>query len=89
VASHLVGSQIQQMIQAFEAGKVQAARDIHLKLFPLFKVLFATANPIPVKAALNLQGWDVGSTRLPLYEAESELTQQLETVLEELDLNKV
>ena len=89
VASHLVGLQLQQMIQAFEAGKVQAARDIHLKLFPLFKVLFATANPIPVKAALNLQGWDVGSTRLPLYEAESELTQQLETVLEELDLNKV
>ncbi|WP_414623387.1 4-hydroxy-tetrahydrodipicolinate synthase [Calothrix sp. CCY 0018] len=89
VASHLVGLQLQQMIQAFEVGKVQAAREIHLKLFPLFKVLFATANPIPVKAALNLQGWDVGSTRLPLYEAESELTQQLETVLEELDLNKV
>ena len=89
VASHLVGLQLQQMIQAFEAGKIEAARDIHLKLFPLFKVLFATANPIPVKAALNLQGWDVGSTRLPLYESESELTQQLETVLEELDLNKV
>lgn len=89
VASHLVGLQLQQMIQAFKDGKVQAATDIHLKLFPLFKVLFATANPIPVKAALNLQGWDVGSTRLPLYEAESELTQQLETVLEELNLNKV
>lgn len=89
VASHLVGLQLQQMIQAFEAGKVQVARDIHLKLFPLFKVLFTTANPIPVKAALNLQGWDVGSTRLPLYEAESELIQQLKTVLEELDLNKV
>ncbi|MGB6295601.1 MAG: 4-hydroxy-tetrahydrodipicolinate synthase [Rivularia sp. (in: cyanobacteria)] len=89
VASHLVGLQLQQMIQAFEAGKVQVAKDIHLKLFPLFKVLFTTANPIPVKAALNLQGWDVGSTRLPLYEAESELIQQLKTVLEELDLNKV
>lgn len=89
VASHLVGLQLQQMIQSFKDGKVQAATDIHLKLFPLFKVLFATANPIPVKAALNLQGWDVGSTRLPLYEAESELTQQLETVLEELNLSKV
>ncbi len=89
VASHLVGLQLQQMIQAFKDGKVQTATDIHLKLFPLFKILFATANPIPVKAALNLQGWDVGSTRLPLYEAESELTQQLETVLKELNLNKV
>ncbi len=44
----------------------------------MFKVLFATANPIPVKAALRLQGWDVGSTRLPLYEPESDLNQQLE-----------
>jgi len=89
VASHLVGLQLQQMIQAFKAGKVEAAKDIHLKLFPLFKVLFATANPIPVKAALRLQGWDVGSTRLPLYEPESDLTQQLETVLKQLDLTKV
>ncbi|MCJ8280127.1 MAG: dihydrodipicolinate synthase family protein, partial [Rivularia sp. ALOHA_DT_140] len=89
VASHLVGLQLQQMIQAFSSGKVEAARDIHLKLFPLFKVLFATANPIPVKTALKLQGWDVGSTRLPLYEPESDLIQQLETVLQELDLTKV
>lgn len=89
VASHLVGLQLQQMIQAFCSGKVQAASEIHLKLFPLFKVLFATANPIPLKTALNLQGWEVGSTRLPLYEAEFEFTQQLEAVLQELDLNKV
>ncbi|MBV6621870.1 MAG: 4-hydroxy-tetrahydrodipicolinate synthase [Rivularia sp. (in: Bacteria)] len=89
VASHLVGLQLQQMIQAFFNGKVQTAKDIHLKLFPLFKVLFVTANPIPVKAALNLQGWDVGSTRLPLYEAESELIQKLETVLKEINLNEV
>lgn len=89
VASHLVGLQLQQMIQAFCTGKVEVASNIHLKLFPLFKVLFATANPIPVKTALNLQGWEVGSTRLPLYEAELEFTQKLEAVLEQLDLNKV
>ncbi|MGD1914447.1 MAG: 4-hydroxy-tetrahydrodipicolinate synthase [Rivularia sp. (in: cyanobacteria)] len=88
VASHLVGLQLQQMIQTFCSGKVQAASEIHLKLFPLFKVLFATANPIPVKTALKLQGWEVGSTRLPLYETELEFTQQLETVLQQLDLKK-
>lgn len=88
VASHLVGLQLQQMIQAFCSGKVQAASEIHLKLFPLFKVLFATANPIPVKTALKLQGWEVGSTRLPLYETELEFTQQLETILQQLDLKK-
>jgi 4-hydroxy-tetrahydrodipicolinate synthase len=66
VASHLVGKELQQMIQAFEAGKTVVATEIHLKLFPLFKVLFCTANPIPLKAALKLQGWEVGSPRSPL-----------------------
>lgn len=86
VASHLVGQQLQQMIQAFVAGKVQVATDIHVKLFPLFQALFITANPIPVKAALNLQGWNVGSTRLPLYEDRDWVDQKLKPVLTELAL---
>lgn len=86
VASHLVGSQLQEMIQAFEAGKTEIAKEIHLKLFPLFKVLFCTANPIPVKAALKLQGWDVGSPRPPLCDLPTELKEGLEKVLIELSL---
>lgn len=86
VASHLVGNQLQQMIQAFKAGKINIATDIHLQLFPLFKALFLTTNPIPVKKALKLQGWEVGSTRLPLCEADSEIYQKLEAVLKELSL---
>lgn len=86
VASHLVGIQMQQMIQAFESGKTKVAMEIHLKLFPLFKVLFCTANPIPLKAALKLQGWEVGSVRLPLCDLPSELKQNLEAVLIDLSL---
>ncbi len=86
VASHLVGIEMQQMIQAFEVGKTTVAREIHLKLFPLFKVLFCTANPIPLKAALELQGWKVGSPRSPLCELPPELKQKLEAVLIELSL---
>lgn len=86
VASHLVGTQLQQMIQAFEAGKTVIATEIHLKLFPLFKVLFCTANPIPLKAALKLQGWEVGSPRLPLCDLPTELKQELEAVLRDLSL---
>lgn len=86
VASHLVGSQLQQMIQAFAAGQVQAATQVHLQLFPLFKALFLTANPIPVKAALRLQGWAVGSTRLPLCDAGPELDHALKGVLADLNL---
>ncbi|MCC3425168.1 MAG: 4-hydroxy-tetrahydrodipicolinate synthase [Microcoleus sp. PH2017_29_MFU_D_A] len=84
VASHLVGEQLQQMIKAFEAGQVQVATQIHLQLFDLFKALFLTTNPIPVKAALKLQGWDVGSTRPPLCAPPLEVTQKLKDVLSQL-----
>ncbi len=86
VASHLVGEQLQQMIQAFFTGKVQVASQIHLNLFPLFKALFTTTNPIPVKAALNLQGWNVGGLRLPLNSSPPEVTQVLKMAMQELSL---
>lgn len=74
VASHLVGTEIKEMCVAFNNGEVQRAREIHLRLWPLFKALFVRTNPIPVKIALNLLGFNVGGFRLPLCEAsESEL----------------
>lgn len=88
VASHLVGDALQQMIQAFEQGQVQTAAQIHLRLFPLFKALFYSTNPIPVKAALKIQGWEVGSTRLPLEDSSTALQQLLQTVMTDLDLLK-
>ncbi len=66
VAAHLVGDRIQAMVAAFDRGDVAAARAIHLELMPLFKGLFVTTNPIPVKAARRLCGFDAGGHRLPL-----------------------
>lgn len=66
VAGHIAGRQIKQMITAFLAGNLAAARDIHLALLPLFKAMFIATNPTPVKAALNLTGLTVGDVRLPL-----------------------
>ena len=86
VASHLVGNQIQQMIQAFETNQSQIATQIHLKLFPLFKGLFCDTNPIPVKVALKLQGWDVGGSRLPLTDLSEKDSQAIKALLTELDL---
>lgn len=82
VASHLVGGRIQQMIQSFEAGKVKKATQTHLELFPLFRALFLETNPIPVKAALSIQGWDVGSVRSPLVPASEGVKQTLEQLLQ-------
>ncbi len=86
VASHVVGPQLKAMIQAFFAGQPQAATDIHISLFPLFKALFATTNPIPVKAALRLQGWEVGTTRSPLCDLPDSLLAPLQEAMSELAL---
>ena len=84
VASHLVGNRLQTMIQAFEAGKIGSAAEEHLSLFPLFKALFLEPNPIPVKAALSLQGWQVGSLRSPLVAASDAVQQELKALLQQL-----
>ncbi|NJL81915.1 MAG: 4-hydroxy-tetrahydrodipicolinate synthase [Chloroflexaceae bacterium] len=86
VASHLVAQPLQRLIQAFESGQVAQARALQLQLFPLFKVLFCTTNPIPIKAALQLQGWPVGPLRSPLCELSAEQQQQLEQVMSQLQL---
>lgn len=86
VASHLVGKQMQSMIAAFYAGEHQQATQIQLQLFPLFQVLFLTTNPIPVKTALKLQGWQVGKLRTPLCELQLDLLEKLKLVLQELSL---
>ena len=66
VASHVVGPQIRAMIEAYLNGDAAVPSPDTTRLIPLFKALFATTNPIPVKAALELNGWPVGAPRLPL-----------------------
>jgi 4-hydroxy-tetrahydrodipicolinate synthase len=83
VASHLVGNQIQAMIRAFESGQNQTATKLHLELLPLFKGLFFAPNPMPIKAALKLQGWEVGGLRLPMCELPDELLPLLGKILQQ------
>jgi 4-hydroxy-tetrahydrodipicolinate synthase len=89
VAGHLVGNQIQKMIRSFAAGEHQIATAIHIELLPLFKGLFFAPNPMPIKAALKLQGWEVGGLRLPMCELPSELLPLLEKILDKHGLTSV
>ena len=86
IASHLVGLQLQEMITAFKNGKLETAQQYHLQFFPLFRGLFLSTNPIPVKTALKLQGWDVGTPRSPLSELSPDLETKLKDVLANLSL---
>jgi 4-hydroxy-tetrahydrodipicolinate synthase len=81
VASHLAGPEIQAMVQAFLSGDNATALALHQRLLPLFKGLFCTTSPIPVKAALELEGWPVGSPRLPLLSADNAVRQRLSSIL--------
>ncbi len=87
VAAHLVGPQMHQMIKAFTTGDIHQAQAFHQKLLPLFRALFLTTNPIPVKCALELMGWPVGQPRLPLVQAPDSVREQLNNVLKTLSLN--
>lgn len=73
VASQVAGPEIMKMIESYLAGNVKEAAEWHQKLIGICAKLFMTANPIPLKAALNLLGYDVGSTRLPLAAASAEV----------------
>ena len=88
VASHIAGKEIAQMVNAYHAGDVKKATDLHIKLLPLFKVLFITSNPTPVKAALAMVGKPVGIPRLPLIEATDKEKDQIRSVLKDLGLAK-
>ena len=81
VASHVVGPQIRAMIEAYLNGDGPGALAGHDALIPVFKALFATTNPIPVKAALELNGWPVGAPRLPLLPLSDSMKRNLSETL--------
>lgn len=66
VASHIIGKDIKQIITEFKSGNIAKAKEIHLKSYPMFKAIFTSPNPIPVKAVLAKQGLLEETVRSPL-----------------------
>ncbi|MFB5193303.1 4-hydroxy-tetrahydrodipicolinate synthase [Neobacillus sp. KR4-4] len=81
VASHVIGNEMQEMINHFKNGRVQEAAHSHRQLLPLMKALFTAPNPAPVKAALNMSGVQVGGLRLPLLPLSHDEEMALQVVL--------
>lgn len=69
VLSNVAPHETHEICQKWFDGDIKGAREAQFKAYPLIKALFAEVNPIPVKAALNLMGKNVGSLRLPMTEA--------------------
>jgi 4-hydroxy-tetrahydrodipicolinate synthase len=85
VASHVIGNEMQEMIQAFEKGNAQHAASIHRRLLPIMNGLFEAPSPTPVKAALVLKGINPGGVRLPLVPLTEVEENNVRTLLESLD----
>jgi 4-hydroxy-tetrahydrodipicolinate synthase len=81
VSSHVVGNELKQMIKSYLDGDVEHARKINDKLYPVYKSMFLTTNPIPVKTAMILLGHDVGPMRMPMELAEGKILEELKESL--------
>lgn len=72
VLSNVAPRQTHEICQKFFDGDVKGSMEMQLQAIPLINQLFCEVNPIPVKAAMNLMGKEVGPLRLPLMEMEPE-----------------
>jgi 4-hydroxy-tetrahydrodipicolinate synthase len=87
VASHLVGSQLKEMITQVSNGKINEAARLHHRLLPLIKTLFLISNPIPLKYALNHIGFRVGKPRLPLTEPDEKTAAAIRDALKDCQID--
>jgi 4-hydroxy-tetrahydrodipicolinate synthase len=84
VTAHLVGERFKEMVRSFGAGDHERAARVHAELAPAWELLQIQTNPIPVKAALNLLGHDVGGYRLPLVDPTDDELARVRECLERL-----
>jgi 4-hydroxy-tetrahydrodipicolinate synthase len=86
VHTHLVGPQVAEQVRAALNGDLERARELDEQLAPAYELLRVQTNPIPIKAALNLLGHEVGGHRLPLVAPTDEEAARVRDCLARLDL---
>lgn len=82
VLSNLFPEKVQAMTRAALDGDFDTASSLQLELMPLIHALFCEVNPIPVKAAMKLLGFNCGGYRLPLTEPSEETMERLRLLLQ-------
>lgn len=86
VLSNILPEHTHDIVDSFLNGNVELARDEQISVIPLVKALFSEVNPIPVKAAMNMLGYNAGKPRLPLVEMSEKGKERLEKELKALEL---
>jgi 4-hydroxy-tetrahydrodipicolinate synthase len=75
-----------EMVDAMLNGEIEKAKEINLRLYPLFESMFLETNPIPVKKAAEMMGLPAGHVRLPLGALSEGNEEKLRKVLERLEM---
>ena len=86
VLSNVAPEYTHNIVNNFLNGNIKEAIDAQVKAIPLIKALFCEVNPIPVKAALNMMGYNVGIPRLPLIEMSNDGKAKLEKEMKNFGL---
>lgn len=89
VLSNIAPRQAHDMVVKYLEGDINTSRELQLKHMPLINALFCEVNPIPVKAALNLMGFEVGPLRMPLTEMEPSNLERLRTELNRCNIETI
>ena len=82
VLSNVAPRETHDIVAKFLDGDVAGSRELQLRALPVVEKLFCEVNPIPVKAALNMLGWEVGPLRMPLSEMEEEHQKELKAAMD-------
>ena len=88
VLSNVAPKETHDICAEFAAGNIDKARELQFKALDLVDALFCEVNPIPVKHALNLMGWDMGPLRAPLCEMEEANLMRLKKAMTEFGILK-
>ena len=86
VLSNIMPRETHDICRLFFEGKIAESRALQLKLLPLINALFSDVNPIPVKEAMNMMGWECGECRLPLVSMQPQAKEHLRVLMQEQGL---
>lgn len=89
VLSNIAPKDTHDMVMKYLEGDVVGSRELQLKYFPLINALFCEVNPIPVKKAVNLMGFQVGALRMPLTELEPANAERLRKEMQAIGIKTV
>lgn len=88
VLSNIMPRETHDICRLFFEGKIAESRALQLKLLHLINALFSDVNPIPVKEAMNMMGWECGECRLPLVSMQPQAKEHLRVLMQEQGLIK-